>query len=101
MDRTRFMAEVERQLKQHFRSSKEGFKTPQIDRHRLEGFMFAGVFLGLTTNSELNSIMNDLHMHVFGKSIEQRKSEMPNLWKGDEVNYGTYDSPSYQRVFDE
>ena len=98
MDKSIFMNEVERQLKQHFRAPKDGFKRPDVDRHRLEGFMAAGVFLGLTTNAELNGAMNDVHLKVFGKSIDQRKSEIPNLWKGDEVDYGTYDSPSYQRI---
>ncbi|MFT6654659.1 MAG: hypothetical protein ACJAWI_001424 [Marinomonas primoryensis] len=45
------MPEIEKQLIQHFRSSKGGLKTPEIQRHRLEGFISAGVFLGTTTNT--------------------------------------------------
>lgn len=46
----RFTDELVRRIERMCRASKEGYKASALERHRLEGFIEAGVFLGLTTN---------------------------------------------------
>jgi hypothetical protein len=49
MDKSDYMAEIQNRLNKIFRASAEGYKVPDIDRHRLEGFMQAGVLLKIAT----------------------------------------------------
>ncbi|WP_323845566.1 hypothetical protein [Microbulbifer magnicolonia] len=98
MDREAYIDEVKRRLTLMFRASRDGYKAPATERHRLEGFMQAGIFLGLARKSELAQIMNEIHVEIFGKTIEERKSESAALWISEDVDYGQYEQPAYQRV---
>jgi len=60
MNREHYIKEVEKRLNRIFTASKEGYKTPPTERHRLEGFMAAGVFMGLATNAELAKVMDEI-----------------------------------------
>ena len=97
MNREKYLIEVEKRLSGLFNASKEGYKAPPMERHRLEGFMNAGVFMGLVSNTELNDLMNETHMSVFGKTIQQRKSELSGNWQEEVIDYSSYDQPSYDR----
>jgi hypothetical protein len=97
MDREDYINEVAARLSRMFRASKEGFKPPAADRHRLEGFMQAGVFLGLARHSELNALMNEIHTEVFGKSIEERRRESADSWPSEMIDYTAYEQPTYAR----
>ena len=57
MNRENYLNEVEKRLNRLFTASKEGYKAAPAERHRLEGFMAAGVFMGLVTNAELAKVM--------------------------------------------
>ncbi len=78
-------------------TSKEGYKISPVERHRLEGFMNAGVFMKLVTNTELSNFMDEIHINIFGKSIQQRKTELPNSWQEDGIDYSQYESPAFGR----
>ncbi len=54
MDKKLYMAEVSAKLGRFFNTTKEGHKPPLSDKHRCEGFMQAGVFLGIATNKGNN-----------------------------------------------
>ncbi len=97
MDRTTYLAEVEKRIKSVFSQSRNGHKVSSVDRHRLEGFMHAGVFMEMATIEEMSSLMETVHQSVFGKSIQQRKTESPVIWEADSVDYSTYESPAYKR----
>ena len=42
MDKSKYISEVKNRLTRMFNASKEGYIIPDIDRHRLEGFMQPG-----------------------------------------------------------
>lgn len=77
MSRDNYLNEVEKRLNRLFLVSKEAYKPSQVDKHRLEGFMNAGVIMGFASNAELSVLMDEAHIRVFGKTIQQRKKERP------------------------
>ena len=97
MDKSDYMAEIRNRLNKIFRASAEGYKVPDIDRHRLEGFMQAGVFLKIVTPAEMTRLLEEVHYSVFGKTIKERKSEKSESWSDFDINYDKFDSPTYLR----
>ncbi|WP_066959380.1 hypothetical protein [Microbulbifer sp. Q7] len=98
MKQETFIPEVSRRLRQLFSTSKLGMAIPPSERHRLEGFMQAGIFLGLSSKAELAELMEGIHLEVFGKTIAERKAEAPSSWVFEEVDYALYETPTYQRA---
>jgi hypothetical protein len=97
MDKNDYLAEVSRRLTQLFKASKEGYKIPDIDRHRLEGFMQAGIFMKVATPAEMSKLLEDVHYLVFEKTIPERKSEKSTNWSDIEIDYDKFDSPTFLR----
>ena len=97
MNKEQYLNEVKSRLAKLLESSKAGYKLPDIERHRLEGFIQAGVFLKLTTNVEMNSLMESLHFEVFGKTIETRKKENSAIWPDISIDYEQYEQPTFER----
>ena len=97
MDKSDYLAEINSQLNKIFRASREGYKIPDIDRHRLEGFMRAGIFMKITTPAEMSELLEDVHYAIFGKTIRERKSEKLATWSDYEIDYGQFDQPTYLR----
>jgi hypothetical protein len=97
MDKSDYLAEISNRLTKLFKASKEGYKIPDIDRHRLEGFMQAGIFMGVATPVEISVLLEDVHHSIFGKTIRDRKSELSATWTDIEVDYDKFDSPTYLR----
>lgn len=84
-------------LRAMFSASKEGYKASDQERHRLEGFMHAGVFLGLVTQDELSEQMETIHQSIFGVSIAERKAKLEEQGQGQSIEYASYDVPTYIR----
>ena len=98
IDRIHFLAEVETRLARMFSANKCGYRTPAVERHRLEGFMQAGVFLGLSNNRELAELMEESHLAVFGKSIGDRRQQEKALnWSYEQVDYSAFEEPAITR----
>lgn len=97
MDKSDYLAEISNRLTKLFKASKEGYKIPDIDRHRLEGFMQAGIFVKIATPAEMSKLLEETHYSVFGKAIRDRKSELSATWTDIEVNYDKFDSPTFLR----
>ena len=97
MNKDDFIDEVEKRLNRIFKASKDGYKASLIERHRLEGFMSAGVYMGVVTNAELAKVMNDIHVSIFGQSIEQRKAEKKTGWQVEVIDYSAYEQPAFER----
>ena len=97
-DQDKFINEVESRLTAIFKASKDGYKTPDIERHRLAGFIQAGVFLGLTSNAEMQVLMERVHQSVLGMSIKERRESKSFSWIGEDIDYAQYESPAYGRV---
>ena len=97
MNKDEFLSEVENRLSKMFAASKEGYKVAPIDRHRLEGFMQAGVFIGLVSNAELSELMEAVHMNVYGQTIAERRAACSTGWQNESIDYSQYDQPAYVR----
>ena len=92
-----YMGEVSNRLSKIFRASKAGYKVPDAERHRLEGFIQAGIYLEIVTNSEMKETMEQVHFSVFGKTIKQRHKEKPVAWPEVVFEYDRYDQPTRVR----
>jgi hypothetical protein len=98
MNKAQFLTEVERQLKNIFVALKQGRTAPKVEKHRCEGFMRAGVFCGLVTNSELTAVMEKVHIDILGESTADRKARKEGQWKEQEMDYSLYEPPAIGRV---
>lgn len=97
MDKATFLSEIESRLTRIFKASKEGYQSLDTERHRLEGFINAGVFLGLTSNVEIKAMMEQVHQKVFGQSIKERREKKPGVWSDESTDYDYYDIPTFER----
>ena len=97
MNREIYINEVEKRLNQLFSASKDGYKASPVERHRLEGFMRAGVFMCVVSSDDMAQLMHSCHFSVFGKTIEQRKSELSTKWQDEAIDYSHYEQPAYER----
>jgi len=98
MDKERFLEEVARQLRHIFGAVREGHKPPEVLKHRCEGFMRAGVFLGVVSNAELAKCMEAIHLNVMGITIAERKAMKMSQFRDEEIDYSQYESPAYKRI---
>lgn len=96
MDKEKYLEQIEHRLRLIFQASKEGYKNP-AEKHRIEGFMQAGVIVKLVTNAELNTLMEDVHLTVFGKTIKQRKEERSTHFDDEVIDYSGYEQPTFER----
>ena len=97
LHKKKFINEVKSRIKNIFYSSKEGYRVLIVEKHRVEGFMQSGVFLGLISNDELYDVMQEVHMSVFDMSIEERQKINEIKWNDDQIDYGGYEIPSFLR----
>lgn len=98
MSRDKYLSEIEKRLNRLFIASKEGYKPSSIEKHRFEGFfMHAGVVMGFVTNAELAVLMDDVHIKVFRKTIQQRKEDHPAHFNDEAIDYSGYDQPTFER----
>lgn len=97
MEKNEYIDEVSNRFSKLFRASKAGYKVPDAERYRLEGFIQAGLYLGLATNSEMKEIMEQVYFSVFGKTISQRHKEEPVSWPEVLIDYNQYEQPTFER----
>jgi len=92
-----YLSEIEKRLSRHFSASRDGYKIPDSERHRLEGFMQGAVFMGIASNTELTAIMERAHFSIFEKTIAERRQEKPSIWQESAIDYEKYDQPTHER----
>ena len=66
-------------------------------KNRLDGFIHAGLVIGIASNAEIKDIVEKVHMNVFGMTIKQRGVELKLGGKVAEVNWDLYDTPTIHR----
>jgi hypothetical protein len=97
MNRNAFTTEVEKKVIRIFTAEKNG-QVPTVEQtSQLQGFIQAGIFLGLVKLSEMQQLMENVHMSVYGQTMEKRKLEQPGSWSARAIDYSIYDSPTYTR----
>lgn len=92
-----FTEELQRQITRICRISKEGYKTSAVDRHRLEGFIHAGVFLGLTTNETAKALLEETYLSVIGEPLSQASTKGAEAMSVGLHDYGRFDTPTFIR----
>lgn len=97
MDKQRFLNEVDKRLTKLSSASKQGYPPSPLERHRLEGFMEAGVYLGLVTPQELIDLKERTCQTTFGMSISERKKYKNRSWPLEEIDYCQYEKPPSSR----
>ena len=93
----RFTDELVRRIERMCRASKEGYKASALERHRLEGFIEAGVFLGLTTNKDAQGLLETTYEQVFGRPMSERGQPSSSSFDVTVPDYSQYDTPSFVR----
>ena len=98
MDKHQFTREVERQLRVIFTAVRSGHKPPEMLKHRCEGFIRAGVFMGVVTNVEMSDLMEKIHLEVVGMTIKERIARHREKWQEELVDYSDFDIPTFERT---
>ncbi|AQA18354.1 hypothetical protein BST95_09030 [Halioglobus japonicus] len=96
-DRTEYLDEVESRLRKLFKASKDGYKASPQQRHRLEGFIQAGTFIGIASGQEMETLMDMVHQEVFGMTIQERNNVTSEAWASETIDYSEYEAPTYDR----
>ena len=61
-----------------YTASKEG-KNVDADKYQVQGFMHAGELLGVISQAQGKMLVADLHLQVFGKTIDERTNKKNKL----------------------
>lgn len=77
-DKARFVDACTTQLMRLYLASKAG-KNVDTDKYRVQGFMHAGELMGLLTKEEGKALIADLHIEVFGETIDARADRKRKL----------------------
>lgn len=97
MDKAHFLQHARQELLQVFENSKQ-YQKDNRQKHRIEGFLYAGQLLGVVTAVEAKALMEEAHFQVFGETTEQRAERKANLLEALQRGDDAYiDIPSYER----
>ncbi len=71
----KFLKNLEAQLRESLTAARAGEKISDADKFRCEGFMQAGVELGLVSDEEIQELIKAVHVSVYGESITARRGK--------------------------
>lgn len=66
MNQRQYVAEVRRQLVNFYRQKRDGYSVSDEQRGRIEGFMQAGVSLGIFSERQRDQLIDNVYEQVFG-----------------------------------
>ena len=98
MDKEQFFSEVRNQYHLVCVNIKNGNGPSELEKGRFEGFMRAGIMLGVTNKRELEQLLEDVHYKVFNQSIAERKTNRGPGFTDDDIDYGEFERPAIERV---
>lgn len=98
MDKQLFMQQAKNQFLQIFQKSKAS-QPVLVEKHRAEGFLYAGELLGLTDKTELQQLMEQAHLEVFGYSLQDQAAGYQQQRKSalSQRQYQYFDEPAISR----
>lgn len=96
MNKEDYIKQLRDQAKRIYVQMKAGYRINDSDRYRSEGFINAGIVLGVITREEAKLILEELHQQVIGVSTQQRKAQSKEDWN-EPRDYTSYDSPPFTR----
>ena len=91
-----FIGSVTEQLEQYYMNIKQYDKDDEEQKHKIEGFMYAGVVLEITNNKELTELMLRIYFDVFGMTPSERKL-IKEKGEVSEIDWSYYDMPTARR----
>ena len=66
-------------------------------KSRLDGFIEAGLVVGIVDNKELQNLIDAAHINAFGMTRKQRQAASKLDTRDTKVNWGVYDTPAIHR----
>ncbi len=93
-----FSNELKRRFTQMCLASKEGYKASPTERHRLEGFIQAGVYVGLIDNSSAKKTLETVYQDIFQEPMSTAAKPNASNWRLELRDYSLYDTPAYLRA---
>ena len=66
-------------------------------RNKLDGFIQAGVVIGIADRKELQDIIDKEHLDIFGITRKQRRAELKLEKRESEIDWDIYDTPTIHR----
>lgn len=84
-----FLDACKAQLVSLYKASKDGKKV-EAEKYRVQGFMHAGEVIGLISKEQGKALIADLHMEVFGETINERAQRKRKLDALKESNLDAY-----------
>jgi hypothetical protein len=78
MDTARYIATCRSEIHKVYQLTKDGKPNEQI-KATTEGFVRTGVFLGVITPQEAKSLVDTIHLEIFGESVEERKKRQASF----------------------
>lgn len=73
-----FMQGLEKRLISIYQQSKSGLQPTKEERHKFEGYMDAGIEIGLVFPEKLQRYIHRRHQEYFGMSLAERKNKNKN-----------------------
>jgi hypothetical protein len=65
--------------------------------HEIDGYMEAGLLAEIIDKRELQSVIDEQHIAVFGISRQERRLEMNSILETAPDNWDIYDTPAIDR----
>jgi hypothetical protein len=98
LNKEKYLSEIEHQYRLMCVALKAGTKISELEKGRFEGFIRAGLVIGVVTYDEMQELLEDVHFTVFKKSIAERKSDGNEWCPEGAIDFKFYDSPAYERM---
>lgn len=97
-DQQLFLQEAQRQFDQLFQAKKAG-QNVQVLKHRAEGFLYAGELLGLVDKTQLQQLMEQSYLQVFGVALDKTSSYKTERKHAlDNEFYQYFEEPAFHRL---
>ena len=64
---------------------------------KVDGFIAAGILIGLISKPELQTIIDTEHMSAFGMTRDERREKLKFQSKGVAIDWDIYDIPTIHR----
>ena len=98
MDKQIFMQQAKNQFLQIFQKSKAS-QPVTVEKHRAEGFFYAGELLGLVDKPLLQQLMEQSYLDVFGVALSKTSSYQTERKQALENEFYQYfEEPAINRI---
>ncbi len=97
MDIPSYQQLIKKRLEEFYLGMRDYEREDMALMSRIEGLMEAGITLKAVTKRDLEFLVDNVHLEVFGQSLAERRLDERERDRLDQ-NYDAFDLPSWQRV---